>query len=88
MNYDTVESQPWAQNWATFWAKFSTSLDMSQNSKYDLGQVLGPGSGPTKMSIELHPRATQRRVLKFLVPVVVAATLFSLPKVNTVFPGY
>ena len=27
-------------------------------------------------------RATQRRVLKFLVPVVVAATLFSLPKVN------
>ena len=28
-------------------------------------------------------RATRGRVLKFLIPVVVAATLFSLPKVST-----
>ena len=36
----------WARNWATFWARFSTralqvKICLSQNSKNDLGKVLG-----------------------------------------------
>ena len=50
----------WARNWvwnkAKFWVKFSTtSLNMSQNSKNDLGKVLGLILGQEKCLLNWPP---------------------------------